>query len=153
MILDNSSFIMDFSIIWFATFAVLLVVEILTMGLTTIWFAVGALLSCIIALIGGDLYLQVIVFLCGSTLMLLTIRPAVRRKFNLRREKTNIESLIGVTGIVTETLDPELESGRVLVKGQDWAAISADHQEIEKNARITVKEIRGVKMVVTEQET
>ena len=82
-------------IFWLIVFVVLLVIEIATMGLTTIWFAGGALVSFLAAYIGFGVVVQVALFLIVSSLLLVLTRPIAVKFFNQERQKTNVESLIG----------------------------------------------------------
>ena len=82
-------------IYWLMLFVVLLGIEILTMGLTTIWFAGGALAAFLISLIGCPVWLQAVVFIAVSLILLLVTRPFEIRYLNQKTEKTNVDSLIG----------------------------------------------------------
>ena len=91
---------MSLAIIWLIVLVVCLVVEISTLGLTSIWFAGGALLALLIAMIGGPLWLQVLVFLVASIVLLIVTRPIAAKYFNKNREKTNVNSKLGKQAIV-----------------------------------------------------
>ena len=90
---------------WLIALAVLLVIEIITLGLTTIWFAGGALVAFVLALFNVPLLVQITVFLVVSILLLLFTRPVVEKRLNESRVKTNVNSMIGKEGRVTETID------------------------------------------------
>lgn len=92
-------------IYWLAIFIVLLIIEIATMGLTTIWFAGGALIAFCAGLVGFGLGVQVGTFIVVSLLLLLLTRPLAVKYFNQERQKTNAESLIGQQALVTEDID------------------------------------------------
>ena len=77
------------AIYWLIIFVVLLVIEFATMGLTTIWFAIGALGAIAVALIGGDLIIQLLVFFVLSVVILVSMRPFATRYINKGRVKTN----------------------------------------------------------------
>ncbi len=134
---------------WLIAFIVLLVIEIITMGLTTIWFAGGALVAFVMGLLGFDLVIQVIAFLAVSVLLLILTRPLAVKYFNRECQKTNAESLIGKQALVLEDVDTLHSSGRVEVNGQEWSAKTEDPEEIiRKNEVVTIEGIQGVKLIV-----
>ena len=138
------------SIVWMVAIVILIVIELLTMGLTTIWFVGGAFLAFLISLFNGPLWLQVLVFICTSVVLLLFTRPLAAKYFNKNRNKTNVESLIGRDGKVIERIDNFNQTGAVLLSGQEWTARSYnDNEVIEPGERVTVKEIKGVKLIVS----
>ena len=99
-----------------------LLLEALTMGLTTIWFAAGAFVAAAVALFGCPFSVQIVAFVVVSVLCLVFTRPIAKRFLNDKTEKTNADSVIGCTGVVTEDIDNLLAKGQVLVKGQYWTA-------------------------------
>ena len=137
------------AIYWLIIFVVLLVIEFATMGLTTIWFAIGALGAIAVALIGGDLIIQLLVFFVLSVVILVSMRPFATRYINKGRVKTNAESLIGMTGKVTEKIDNIAGNGTVVINGQEWTArTDNDIITIDEGAVVEIKEISGVKLIV-----
>ena len=84
-----------YEIFWLIAFGVLLLIEILTLGLTTIWFAAGALVAFLAAALNMPLLVQVIAFLVVSILMLIFTRPIMTKHLNAKTTKTNAESLVG----------------------------------------------------------
>lgn len=141
------------AIIWLGLVVVLLLTEALTMGLTTIWFAGGALLAFIVALFNGPLPLQVGVFIVVSMVMLIFTRPAATRFMNKKIEKTNVDSMIGKTGVVTEVIHNLQGTGRVAVNGIDWTARTKDENLVlEKDTVVKILKVDGVKLIV-EQKT
>lgn len=133
---------------WLILMAIMLVIEIITLGLTTIWFAAGALVSYVAALFGANLIAQIIVFLTVSIVALIFTRPIAVRYFNSKdREKTNVDSLIGKTAKVIEKIDNENAKGKVSVNGMEWTARSVDGSIIEAAEIVTVKEVSGVKLI------
>lgn len=139
---------MSLSITWLVVLIVCLVVEFSTMGLTSIWFAGGALLSMIIALIGGPLWLQALVFLVVSIVLLIFTRPVAAKYFNKNRTKTNVESIAGRQAIVTEKIDNLQGVGQIVTNGMEWTARSLDDSVIEEGAVVTIEKIEGVKAIV-----
>ncbi|HIW22169.1 MAG TPA: NfeD family protein [Candidatus Dorea intestinavium] len=138
---------------WIILFLVLLVIEALTMGLTTIWFAGGALVAFLVSLLGGSFALQITAFLLVSILLLVLTRPLAKKHFNQFITPTNAQSLIGKYGLVIEEIDTLKNQGRVEVKGQEWAARTKEEQRIiEKGKTVEILEIKGVHLVVKERE-
>lgn len=137
------------TIIWGILFVILVVVEIATMGLTTIWFAFGSLLAVILAALNAPLWLQIIVFIIVSLVLLFFTRPIALKYFNNARTKTNAESLVGEIALVTEAIDNLKGQGTVFIHGQEWSARTAnDDHTIGKDFKVRICEIQGVKLIV-----
>lgn len=135
---------------WLIALAVLLVIEIITLGLTTIWFAGGALVAFVLALFNVPLLVQITVFLVVSILLLLFTRPVVEKRLNESRVKTNVNSMIGKEGRVTETIDNYNQKGIVIINGLEWTARSSrDDLIIPEGSRVVINEIKGVKVFVS----
>ena len=139
-------------IFWLVLFVVLLVVEIATMGLTTIWFAGGALIAFIAAYIHLGIGLQIVLFLAVSILLLVLTRPIAVKYFNQEREKTNVDSLIGQNAVVLEEINTIKATGRVEVNGMEWSAKTEHTEIIEVNTVVSIKGIQGVKLIVEKAE-
>ena len=141
------------TIFWLVLFVILLIIEILTMGLTTIWFAGGALVAFILAFVGFELPVQIIAFLLVSIGLLILTRPIALKFFNQERQKTNAESLIGQKAVVLETIDTLHGVGRVEVNGMEWSAKTDDSDSVIENGTVVVIEgIQGVKLIVKNHE-
>ena len=140
---------MSLAIIWLIVLVVCLVAEIATLGLTSIWFAGGALLALLIAMIGGPLWLQVLVFLVASIVLLIVTRPIAAKYFNKNREKTNVNSKLGKQAIVTVTIDNLKGEGQIVTEGMEWTARSLDSTVIEEGSVVTIEKIEGVKAIVS----
>lgn len=137
---------------WLMALVVFLVIEIATMGLTTIWFAGGALIALILALLGVSFYLQLGTFLIVSIILLMGTRPVAMKFFNQKREKTNVDSMIGKQAIVLSPINNLKEEGKVMVNGMEWTARALEEEKvIEEGAVVEIKEVRGVKVIVTEK--
>lgn len=141
------------TIYWLAIFIVLLLIEIVTMGLTTIWFAGGALLAFLAGIAGFELGVQIGVFVVVSILLLILTRPLAVKYFNQERQKTNAESLIGQQALVTEDIDTIKAKGQVEIRGQIWSAKTDEPDgKIAKNTVVVVNGIQGVKLIVRARE-
>lgn len=145
--------IMTMMIIWLVILIIAVVVEVLTLGLTTIWFAGGALVAIIAAMVGAPIVVQVILFFVISLLMLFFTRPVAVKYFNRDRVRTNVESLIGRQAIVISDVDNLQGIGQVTVGSQQWSARSVeDRITIPAGAVVKVLAINGVKLIVKPDE-
>lgn len=138
---------------WLILLIICIGIELPTMGLTTIWFAGGALVAIFAAVVGAPIWLQAVIFIVVSLLLLFFTRPVAVKYFNKDRVKTNVESMVGRQAIVISEVDNLQGIGQVTVGGQEWSARSADdHVTIAVGAVVTVVAINGVKLVVREQQ-
>ena len=138
---------------WLLIFIVLLVIEIGTMGLTTIWFAGGALAAFIMGIIGFGTGVQIAVFSIVSIVLLVSTRPIALKYFNKELQKTNAECLIGKQALVLEEVDTLHNKGVVEVNGQEWSAKTEEPSGvIAKNTVVTIEGIQGVKLIIKEKE-
>lgn len=138
---------------WLILFIVLIVIEILTMGLTTIWFAGGALAALLMAFAGFGLPLQIAVFIVVSVVLLLLTRPIAVKYFNTELQKTNAESLIGQQAVVLQDVDTLHAVGLVEVNGQEWSAKTDEADGyIPKDRIVSIEGIQGVKLIVKVKE-
>ncbi len=134
-------------LIWTVLVIGLAIVEGLTFGLTTIWFAIGALVALLAAFIGFNVYIQVGLFCIVSTGLLIFTRPITMKYLKVGSTKTNVDSLIGKRGIVEKTIDP-FEVGQVKVNGQIWTAKALNDEHCDVHDEIEVISIEGVKLIV-----
>ena len=133
---------------WLVAFAVFLGVEALTVGLTSIWFAIGSLAALVCAWLHGQMWLQTLWFLGVSVLALVLTRPLAKKYVNARQQPTNADRSIGRCGMVTETVDNLRSTGEVKLDGRIWTARSLTGEPIEKGSIVIAREIRGVKLIV-----
>ncbi len=136
--------------IWLIVFVVLVIIEIITMGLTTIWFAGGALVATLAAAVQAPLWVQIVLFLVVSALLLFFTRPVAVKYFNKDRVRTNVESLIGQQAIVISEINNLQGIGQVTVNGQEWSARSTDEEAaIPVGCVVIIERVSGVKLIVT----
>ena len=134
---------------WLVAAAVFVVIEIMTMGLTTIWFAGGALVGAVMAAVSLPLWSQIIAFAVISVILLILTRPWALKYVNSRTNKTNVDSLIGQTGLVTQDIDNLNAKGQVKVRGQIWTARSiSDEVKLHEGQKVSIESISGVKVIV-----
>ncbi len=138
-------------ILWLIVGIVFSIAEILYSGFFLIWFAIGAFLTIIVSFFTDNVIYQSITFLTISILLLLTLTKYVARKFSSSHTvPTNIDSLIGKTGIVTEDIGKDnFENGLVKLDGEIWTAVSKDGTPIPKGAAVQISEIKGVRLIVS----
>ena len=129
--------------IWLIITVILIVVEIITLGLTSIWFAGGAFVAGLISLV------QLLVFAVVSTLLFVFSRPFAAKHLMKNVEKTNVDSLIGKEGIVKQEINNLEAQGVVKLSGMEWSARSADDSKIAAGEKVLVQSIDGVKLIVT----
>lgn len=135
--------------VWMALVIIFLVVELITVGLTTIWLAGGALVAFILAAVGAGFWLQLVAFFVVSFVLIYFTRPFAMKYLNPRRTRTNSEELIGTVVKVTGRIDNRAAKGTALVKGLEWSARAvSDDMIIEKDTLVKVLRIEGVKLIV-----
>ena len=136
------------SICWLAVFVLLIVIEFATMGLTTIWFAGGAVAGFIASMLGANVVIQAAAFFAVSIVLLIFTRPFAVRYINSNKAKTNIDSLIGQEALVLEEINNIQETGCARLDGKEWTARSVDDTVIPANTVVIVERIEGVKLIV-----
>ena len=135
-------------IVWLVLLLLFAGAEAVTVGLTSIWFAAGALCALIAALLGAQLWVQIALFLAVSALCLLAVRPLAKRLLNSRVEATNADRVIGEQAQVTEDIDNIHGKGAVVIRGVTWTARSEDGAPVPAGALVKVLRIEGVKVFV-----
>ena len=139
---------MGYGTFWVIVAAVTLVVEIISLGLSSIWFTGGAIVAAVVGYLGGPLWLQIVLFIVVSTVLLLTIRPFAAKKLRLGEEKTNTDSLIGRTEKILETVDNNAGTGKLKIGDVDWRAVSDDGSVIPAETLVKIVRIEGTKLFV-----
>ncbi len=133
---------------WGGAAIVLLVIEAATYGLTSVWFAIGALCALIAALLGAQLWLQVVWFFLISAATLLLTRPLVKKYVNSRTQPTNADRLPGQLAVVREAVDNLSGTGTVYVDGKLWTARSSGGELLPVGTEVVIEGIQGVKLIV-----
>ncbi|MDR2162746.1 MAG: NfeD family protein [Clostridiales Family XIII bacterium] len=140
------------AIVWIVIAVVLAAIEGFTLGLVTIWFTIGAAAATVVALVGGDLSIQLVVFFAVSLVLLFFTRPILVKKLKVGREKNNIEQLEGVTALVTEDVQP-FGSGLVKVNGVIWTAVGENTSfSAGAGSEVEIVRVEGVKLIVKEKQ-
>lgn len=136
------------SVVWLVIFLVLLIIEIFTLGLTTIWFAIGALGAFITTLFNAGIVVQVLVFIIISLFTLIITRPIAVKYFSKSNLKTNVEGIIGRYAVVTEAIVDGNSNGKAELDGEVWIARSQDGSYIQIDETVEIMAVEGVKLIV-----
>ena len=136
-------------ILWLGLMVLFLVVEANTVSVVSIWFAVGALAALVASLLGGQLWLQLVLFFVVSAGLLACLRPMAKKYFKPKLTKTNVDAVIGTQGYIIDAVDNLNGKGRVKLGAVEWTARSSDGSEIAEGTLVTVDRIEGVKAFVT----
>ena len=140
--MDNLS-----AIVWLALMVIFVIAEASTVQLICIWFAAGSLAAMIVSLLGGAVWLQVLVFFTLSIVLFALLWPLAKKHFKPKLVATNADARVGKLCLVTETIDP-VEGGRVKLGDVTWSARSEHGDEIPAGARVKVLKIQGAKVFV-----
>jgi membrane protein implicated in regulation of membrane protease activity len=138
-------------LIWLAVSGGLAIFEATTPSFYLIWFAGGALIASIVALMGFNEIIQFSVFLVSSVIFLLFARPIVKKYIHLDKEAapSNVYTLIGVKAIVLTTVTQMNGRIKIMNTGETWSAYTYDYYDpIEANNQVIIKEVDGAKLVV-----
>ena len=141
--------------VWAAVTVLAIVVESIVGDLVTIWFIPAGILSIILAVlpIGVPVWLQVLIFLTVSVVLVILSKTIWKKLFQRNPlVKTNLDAVVGKDAIVTEPINNLEGKGAVKVLGKEWSAVSEDGSEIGLDTLVTVKEIRGVKLICAKKQ-
>ena len=136
-------------IIWLVLMVVFLIAEAQSVTMVSLWFAAGALGALIAELCGAELWLQIVIFFAVSVALLASLRPIARKYFTPRIVKTNVDSVIGQTCLVTADIDNITAQGKVKLGAMEWSARSTSGEAIKAGTLVKVDKIEGVKAFVT----
>ncbi|HBD68279.1 MAG TPA: hypothetical protein DC014_03290 [Treponema sp.] len=145
-------FLQHLPVFWLVVMAVCIVIESMTMMLTTIWFGCGALVMVFVSMTPLPFKWQLLLFVAISLALLIFTRPFVYKKLKLKKQATNADSLIGKKVIVTQTISA-LEKGAIKINGIEWTAscanLSDSSQSISPGTEVTVTDIQGATAIVS----
>lgn len=140
---------MSMTTFWIIAMVVFLVIEAVTVGIVSVWFAIGALFAMVTAMLGANLWVQIAVFLVVSAVTLYFTRPLVKKYVNNKVEPTNADMLIGKECRVVEAIDNLAGTGAVYVDGKTWTARTVDEEIIPEGRLVKAERIEGVKLIVS----
>lgn len=135
--------------VWFALLVFFIAVEAGTVTVVSVWFAAGSIVAMIASLLGAKHWLQITLFFVVSVLLLLALRPIIRKYFTPKLTKTNVDSVIGTVGTVTASIDNIAATGTVKLGAMEWTARSTNGDPIPVGKQVRVDRIEGVKAFVT----
>ena len=139
---------MDSWIIWLIIILALAVLEIATVGLVSIWFIASGIVALILSFFVDSFYIQFAVFVVLGIILLITTRPILNKLIVPKKSKTNLDRVIGMNGIVTESISKN-NVGEVKVDGKRWSAVSS--KKIDVGEEVIIKDIDGVKLIVEKE--
>jgi len=140
------------AITWLILLVAFLAAEASTVTLVSLWFAAGALAAMVVSLLGGAVWVQAVLFVAVSVVLLTALRPLVRKYITPKLTATNVDSVIGSTGLVTVAIDNVSASGQVKLGAMVWTARSTCGTVIPEGTLVTVDKIEGVKVFVSPAE-
>lgn len=135
------------AIIWLILLIAFVVLEAVTVQLLCIWFAAGSLAAMLVSLLGGAVWLQMVVFFTVSIVLFALLWPMARKHLKAKAVATNADALVGKICKVTEAIDP-LEGGRVKVGDVTWSARSEHGEAIPAGTQVKILKIQGAKVLV-----
>lgn len=136
-------------LIWFILLVVFLMAEASTVTVVSLWFAAGALVAMAANLLGAPLWLQILLFVVVSAALLAALRPIIKKLIKPKLTRTNVDAIIGATGMVTGSIDNALSQGQIKLGAMDWTARSSSGEPIEAGTQVVVDRIEGVKVFVS----
>lgn len=137
------------TIVWFVLLIILVLAEASTVMVVSLWFAAGALVAMITSMLGGPLWLQILLFIAVSGTLLYTLRPVLKKFFTPKLTRTNVDAVIGEEGITMVAVDNLMAQGKVKLNGMEWSARSTSGENIPENVKVRIDRVEGVKLYVT----
>ena len=134
--------------LWLTLLGVFITVEAVTVALVSVWFIGGAAVALVLALLGTRVWVQCVAFVAVSVIMLLLLRPFLKKYVSGKKTPTNVDAMIGKRAVVTETIDNLQGTGAIRVDGTVWTARSANEAPIEAETVVAIRKIEGVKAFV-----
>lgn len=135
-------------LIWCVIFILTVIAEFATQQLVSIWFAAGSLVAFIVSLLSDNIFIQALLFITISGLLLIFARPILKKIFTFGVKDTNIRQDIGKFAVVIQEIDNERDTGRARLNDVDWIAVSSSGEKILEGTVVQVKEINGAKLFV-----
>ena len=137
------------AVFWLTMIVVFLMVEASTVTLVSLWFAAGSLAAMLVALTGAGIGFQVTIFVIVAAVCLTALRPLVRKHIKPKLTKTNVDAVVGTTGLVTVAIDNVSAVGQVKLGPMEWTARSESGDPIPEGTLVKVERIEGVKAIVS----
>lgn len=138
------------SVVWMVLFVAFLAAEAACpIHLISIWFAAGSLVALIVSVLGGQIWLQIVLFFAVSVALLAALWPLTRKYLTPRLTRTNVDSIVGTVGHVTADIDNDSAAGQVKLGAMEWTARSTSGEPIPAGTLVKVDRIEGVKAFVS----
>ena len=138
-----------YNFLWFALLILFIVVEAVTVNMVSAWFAAGSLSALIVSMIGGEFWLQILVFFTVSAVALALLRPIAKKHFTPRLTRTNVDALAGTVCLCVTAIDNLEGVGQVKIGDVEWSARSTDGAPITAGTEVKIDRVEGVKVYVT----
>ena len=142
----------EMTLFWLVAMIALFVVEAATVNLVTLWFAFGALAALVTSLLGGELWLQIVIFIAVTIITLIPTRKLAKKYFSKNHQATNSDMVIGKDCSVVEDIDNLLSTGAVKCMGREWTARSENGEKMTAGETVTAVAIEGVKLIVRKKD-
>lgn len=136
------------AVVWGVLLLLFVLAEAATVSLVSVWFMAGSLVALIVTLLGGPVWLQVLLFFLVSIAALALLRPLLKKHIRPRITATNADALVGKTGVVTEAIDNLRDTGCVRVAGVLWSARSTGGEDIPLSSVVVVRKVESAKLIV-----
>ncbi len=134
---------------WLVACLFLFVLEVFVPGFILGCLAIGALGGMFASWFSPAWEIQLIAASVTATVSFIFIRPfALKRLFNEHDLKTNVDSLIGRRGRVSQRFDPHLRKGRVAIDGDDWMAYTIHSQELAEGHIVEIIQVKSNSLIV-----
>ena len=134
---------------WVAVTIICVVIESLTLALTTIWFGISAFVLVFLAFTPLPFVAQVFIFVALALVLLIFTRPVVKKKLSQKQIATNYERVIGQIAVVTKKITA-LDKGAIKINGMEWTAAVKEDLVLERGSKCIIEEIAGVTAYVKE---
>lgn len=134
---------------WLITIIIMIFLEAISINLTSIWFVISGMVALILSFFVDSFIIQFAVFVILGIILLITSRPILKKYISVNNEKTNLDRVVGMKGVVTLKIEP-LSIGEVKVDGKRWSAVS--DSKIDEGEIVEVLKIDGVKLIVKKEE-
>ena len=129
--------------VWVAVTIICVVIESLTLALTTIWFGISAFVMVFLAFTPLPFVAQLFIFVAVAMVLLIFTRPVVKKKLSQKQIATNYERIIGQIAVVTKKITA-LDKGSIKINGMEWTAAVKEDIVLEKGSKCIIEEIAGV---------
>lgn len=137
------------AIIWFVLLVVFVLAEAATVTVVSLWFAAGSLVALVVSILEGPVWLQILLFIAVSVVLLWMLRPIIKKHFTPNLTRTNVDAIIGKVGVTMVTVNNMMAQGKVQLDGMEWSARSTTGEDIPENVQVRIDRVEGVKLYVT----